>query len=110
MSHPRYTGPVIDAHCHFDAASRAHAQGVLRDGGLRTAIQLWDIEWPPAPFEDERAAWGEEAPGLRRCHVPDLSTVGEPGFGETLVERVRSADADGAVGIKVWKNLGLWEC
>jgi predicted TIM-barrel fold metal-dependent hydrolase len=109
MSHPRYAGPVIDAHCHFDAASRARAAGVLRDGGLQSAIHLWDIVWPPAPFEDDRVAWRDEAPGLHRCHVPDLSTVGAPGFAEALVERVRAADAAGAVGIKVWKNLGLWE-
>jgi predicted TIM-barrel fold metal-dependent hydrolase len=109
VSHPRYSGPVIDAHLHFDAESRAHAPHVLEQGRLAAAIHLWDLTWPPDPFDHETGAWSDLGPGLRRCHVPDLSGIGTPGFAERLVEEVRKADAAGAVGVKVWKNLGLWE-
>jgi predicted TIM-barrel fold metal-dependent hydrolase len=109
VTHPRYAGPVIDAHLHFDDASREHAPDVLRAGSLDTAIHLWDIRWPPAPFEADSDAWGALEPGLRRCHVPDLSTVGALAFEEHLVAAARSAEAAGAIGLKVWKNLGLWE-
>jgi hypothetical protein len=98
--HPRYRGEVVDAHCHYDASTRARVHHVNRVGGLTAAIHLWDCRWPPARFED--AEWQCLEPGLLRCHVPDFTQIG-------ALERELQVAADrGAVGVKVWKNLGLW--
>jgi amidohydrolase family protein len=105
--HPRYRGEIVDAHCHYDASTRARVHHVNRVGGLTAAIHLWDCRWPPARF-DESSGWEDLEPALLRCHVPDLSNVGAPGFERALELDLRLAARRGAVGVKVWKNLGLW--
>jgi len=108
VSHPRYDGPVIDAHCHYDASTRSHVSATNALGGLLAAIHLWDITWPPARPAADAAAWSEYEPALLRCHVPDLSGVGNIGSEAKLEKDLRDAAAAGVVGVKVWKNLGLW--
>lgn len=108
-AHPRYAGPVVDAHCHYDASTRDHAPDTCRAAGVATAINLWDLQWPPAEYARELAAWTELEPAIVRCHVPDLSRIGAPGHAHELARATRQAAALGAVGVKVWKNLGLWE-
>jgi predicted TIM-barrel fold metal-dependent hydrolase len=98
--HPRYRGEVVDAHCHYDASTRARVDHVNRVGGLTAAIHLWDCRWPPARFAD--AEWQRLEPALLRCHVPDFGVLA------TLEDELRAAARAGAVGVKVWKNLGLW--
>ena len=106
--HPRYVGPVIDAHCHYDATTRRMARTVANLGGLTAAVHLWDAEWPPQPFADSLAEWAA-IETLRRCYVPDLSIVGAPEFAPTIENNLVCAADAGAVGVKVWKNVGLWE-
>ena len=106
--HPRYRGEVIDAHCHYDASTRARVRQVNQSGGLTAAVHLWDCRWPPAQFEVDAPAWLPFEPALLRCHVPDFSNVGAPGFERALERDLRVAADRGAVGVKVWKNLGLW--
>ena len=98
--HPRYRGAVVDAHCHYDATTRERVHDVNRVGGLTAAIHLWDCRWPPARFEDPE--WQRLEPALLRCHVPDFSAL------YSLERELREAARAGAVGVKVWKNLGLW--
>lgn len=105
--HPRYRGPVIDAHAHFDACARPCAHALLAREGL-SVINFWDISWPPPSFAAWRSTWeAEVAAGMSLLHTPDLSRVGEPCFERDLVEGIHEATRLGAVGIKVWKNLGL---
>jgi hypothetical protein len=106
--HPRYRGEVIDAHCHYDDSTRDRVHHVNRVGGLTAAIHLWDCRWPPTRPDVEATEWRHLEPALLRCHVPDLSAVGAPGFERRLERGVRVAADHGAVGVKVWKNLGLW--
>lgn len=108
--HPRYRGPVIDVHVHYDADTREHALAVNRLGGLAAAIHLWDVRWPPRPYADDLDAWRALEPGLLRCHVPDLSAIGDPGFEARIVAELQEAASLGCVGVKVWKNLGLKIC
>lgn len=106
--HPRHAGPVIDVHTHYDAGTRERVAEVNRQGALAAAIHLWDVAWPPRPFDEDGRAWSSLAPDLFRCHVPDLTHVGEAGFEDQLEKELREASAHGAVGVKVWKPLGLW--
>jgi hypothetical protein len=107
--HPSYRGPVIDAHAHFDAASRSHAHAVLGGEGMADAvINFWDASWPPPSYRGWHETWQAElACGISLLHMPDLSRVGAPGFERELADGIRDAKRLGALGIKVWKNLGL---
>jgi predicted TIM-barrel fold metal-dependent hydrolase len=106
--HPRYTGPVIDVHTHYDANSRAMAAHANRIGSLSAAISVWDVQQPPVPYDDDLAAWKSCEPALLRCYAPNLSDIRSSGFERDLGNELKAAAAQGAVGVKVWKNLGLW--
>jgi hypothetical protein len=108
VTHPRYTGQVLDAHCHYDGTTAHGVERVLDGNGIAAAIHFWAVEWPPPDFEAEGRQWGAPHDRLHRCHVPDLSGVGRPGAEAEMAERLRAAAAAGAVGVKLWKNLGLW--
>jgi hypothetical protein len=75
---------------------------------LRAAISVWDTETPPPAYDADLDGWRALEPRLLRCHAPDLSGVGQPGFERELAAGIRRARACGCVGIKVWKQLGLW--
>ena len=108
MGHPRYSGPLIDAHAHVDGLRFELVQTAMDSNGINALVNLWNGELPPPRFEE----WLREFPRARDdrmilCHAPDLSRIAEPGFEEFIKEDVTDAFASGASGIKVWKNLGL---
>ncbi|GGT39210.1 amidohydrolase family protein [Nonomuraea spiralis] len=108
--------PVVDAHIHL-------GRWLTEDGG-------WMVEDVPAliGMMDELnlrgmvnldGRWGRElAENIERydaahpgrfatfCHV-DWSETAVPGFGERLAAQVRRSVAEGAAGLKVWKDVGL---
>ncbi len=108
--HPRYRGPVIDIHTHYDTDTREHALAVNRLAGLAAAIHLWDVTWPPRPYAEDLDAWRALEPGLMRCHVPDLTAIGDLAFEARVVAELREAASLGCVGLKVWKAFGLKTC
>lgn len=108
MTHPEYSGAVIDAHTHFDLPSGGLAEKILRQANVDSCVNLWDIRWPPRPFEQWSAPWKRLGQQMAECYVPDLTSIGTVDFAYNIAEGVRHAAANGACGIKVWKNLGLW--
>jgi predicted TIM-barrel fold metal-dependent hydrolase len=108
MGHPRYSGPVIDAHAHVDGLHLEMVQSALDHNGISKLVNLWNAQWPPPSFD----AWLQEFADrwdnrLVLYHTPDLSRIAEPGFAEFVRKDVAHAAGKGAAGIKVWKNLGL---
>ncbi|MDF2705136.1 amidohydrolase family protein [Nonomuraea muscovyensis] len=108
--------PAVDAHVHL-------GRWLTEDGG-------WMVEDVPALVDmmdrlglrgmvNLDGRWGRElAANLERydaahpgrfatfCHV-DWSATAEPGFGERLAAQLRASVAEGAAGLKVWKDVGL---
>lgn len=123
MTHPRYSGPVVDAHVHVDGENLAHTGRVAARNGIETMVDLWNGQLPPPGFDGwkrelENAARAERSnqedgeSGSRGLdvlpyHTPDLSRVTRPGFADSITSELRLAAEAGATGIKVWKNLGL---
>jgi predicted TIM-barrel fold metal-dependent hydrolase len=108
--------PAIDAHNHLgptpfsgDWARRPAAElaAALDASGIARIVDL-DGGWGDA-LRREVARWREALP--RRVAVfAGLDYPGwadDPTFGETEARRLRDAAAAGAVGLKVWKTLGL---
>ena len=111
MSHPVYRGLVIDAHTHFDANAKRAADAVLDEPSLADhVVNFWNTRLPPPDFPAWHGTWrAYSSRGMSLLHMPDLSHIGEPGVEEEIAEGVAQAAGMGAVGIKVWKNLGLTE-
>lgn len=108
MPHPRYSGPLLDCHCHFDHGHRDLAPAIARANGVAGFVNLWDLEWPPPDFPSWKAGFGAApAQEMVLFHTPDLSHVDAPDFADRTRRGVEEATALGAGGLKVWKNLGL---
>lgn len=108
MSHPRYSGPLIDVHSHADRQHFHLLEAAVESNGVDKIINLWNLEWPPPSFDD----WGREFAGLPHDrmllhHVPDMSRTDRPDLAQTLADETTEAADRGASGVKVWKNLGL---
>lgn len=101
-----YAGGIIDAHCHFDAAAVPLVDRLVATARISGCLNLWDVAWPPTDDQTIAEMVAPFAPTVAFCHVPDLSRIGD-GSSEELGAAVRRARAAGAVGVKVWKHLGL---
>jgi predicted TIM-barrel fold metal-dependent hydrolase len=107
-THPRYRGPVIDAHTHFDPNEGPSPVDIDRANGIERTLNLWNMSWPPPDFRSWRAPWPEEFEDrLLLGHAPDLSRIGDREFGEEVRRGIGDAAQLGARALKVWKNLGL---
>ena len=107
MDHPRYQGPVIDAHCHIDGAHRQAGTAALATAGIDSCLNLWNLEWPPPSFQ----RWSSEFEGpipvrMALGHAPDLSRIGAIAA-DRVEASIRAAAHAGAAVLKIWKNLGL---
>lgn len=108
MAHPRYSGPVIDAHAHVDGPRLKMIQTAMDHNDISGLVNLWNTELPPPSFDDWLLEFADKCDDrLALYHMPDLSRIVDPLFAEFIVEDVVRAAEKGAAGIKVWKNLGL---
>ena len=106
----RYRGRVIDFHTHFSADLPGEARQALQAGGLEAVVNLVG-EWPPLPFDEWHAAWHGRDPvqGMLLFHAPRLEgALDSPQSMRTLYDATSDAFSAGALGLKVWKQLGLW--
>jgi len=104
----RFAGRIIDAHCHLDVAAKPIADRLFSGAQTLGCLNLWDVRWPPNPFSVWAGQMAELRPAMALCHTPDFSGVGLSRYEREIEHGIREAERLGAVGLKVWKNLGLW--
>jgi hypothetical protein len=99
----------IDAHVHLHGrADRFMAQAIAD----RFRVLTINVEYPDFPpiAEQQREAVSlrERYPGWV-AFAATFSTEGfqSPGWSETAVRHIDAARAQGAVGVKMWKNIGM---
>jgi hypothetical protein len=99
----------IDAHMHLHNDARAFMRLARKDKFKVLAINVDYADFPP--LEQQRRI----AAGLRRDYPQDaafvasFSMVGfeQPDWAARTVKGLEQGLADGAVGVKVWKNIGM---
>ncbi|MEV4094385.1 amidohydrolase family protein [Streptosporangium saharense] len=108
--------PVVDAHVHLGRWLSDDGDWMVRDVpalldtmdalNVRGMVNL-DGRWG-RELAENIARYDAAHPGrfATFCHV-DWSQATEPGFGERLAAQLRASVAEGAAGLKVWKDLGL---
>jgi predicted TIM-barrel fold metal-dependent hydrolase len=101
--------PKIDAHMHIHGpADRFMAQAIADDFD----ILVINVDYPDFPplAQQER-----DAVSLRRRYAGRVAFVGSfsvqdfqsPDWGAQALHQIEDAASEGAVGIKIWKNIGL---
>ena len=104
-----YKVPKIDAHLHLHSTSDVFIRQARKDRFKALAINVDYADFPPVA-EQLRVA-----KALRRAHPREVAFVttfstegfGQPGWGDAVTGDLDQAFADGAVGVKVWKNIGM---
>ncbi|GAA2304620.1 amidohydrolase family protein [Nonomuraea roseoviolacea subsp. roseoviolacea] len=108
--------PAVDAHIHLGRWLTEDGGWMVRD--VPALVGLMD-ELNLRGMVNLDGRWGRElAENIERydaahpgrfatfCHV-DWSQAAEPGFGERLAAQLTRSVAEGAAGLKVWKDVGL---
>ncbi|MBN6052882.1 amidohydrolase family protein, partial [Nonomuraea sp. RK-328] len=108
--------PAVDAHIHLGRWLTEDGDWMVKD--VPALIGLMD-ELNLRGMVNLDGRWGRElAENIERydaaypgrfatfCHV-DWSQTAEPGFGERLAAQLTRSVAEGAAGLKVWKDVGL---
>lgn len=99
----------IDAHVHAHADNPAFLEQALADNFRLLTINVDYPDFPPIE-EQQRVAvkFLQEYPG-RIAFAATFPMEGwdEPGWPEQVIRRLDGAVAQGAIAVKVWKNIGM---
>lgn len=110
---PRAKFPFIDIHTHhrdFDAAALAQLQVEMDKLNMRAMVNCLPFtgagNWVQGAAASARQFNKERFAVM--TNIADFK-VDEPGYGERVAKRLEEDIKAGAVGLKVWKNLGMTE-
>ena len=99
----------IDAHVHLHGAADRFVQLAVRDNFRLLTLNVDYPDFPP-PAEQQRAAQSlvQRYPG-RVAFVATFSTEAfqRAGWLDSTLSQLHAALAGGAIGVKVWKNIGM---
>ncbi len=101
--------PKIDVHVHINSADPALVEQAAADGFRLITINVDYPDFPPLPQQRSLAT------GLVAAHPETLAWVAsfemrgwdEAGWQQRVLGELGTAFADGAIGVKVWKNIGM---
>ncbi len=98
--------PVIDAHTHLDLDHVDDALRYMEQNGLEMLVDIspWNVG---ERFERVMDLVEEHPDRFAAYSGIDFDGFGEDGWIDRELERIETAVERGAVGIKLWKHLGL---
>lgn len=103
--------PKLDAHVHANVADDAFIEQAREDNFELLLINVDYPDFPSIAVQREAAlALADRAP--KRVHWAttfSMDAFGEPGWDTDAAADIAAAIAQGAVAVKVWKNVGMVE-
>jgi len=102
--------PKIDAHLHLHGPSQAAFVALAREDNFRAlTINVDYPDFPPLDVQRSVARAAAQAYPAQIAWVATFGTKGfeQPGWTEATLRDLDEAIAAGAVGVKVWKNIGM---
>ncbi len=99
----------IDAHVHLHGAAKPFMEQAVRDGFRVLTINVDYPDFPPIDAQQRDAiALRKQYPGrVAFAATFSVASFQSPDWASTQLRRLDDAFAKGAVGVKVWKNIGL---
>jgi len=99
----------IDAHVHLHGAARQFMAQAVRDNVRVLTINVDYPDFPPLAVQQRDAlALREQYPGrVAFAATFSVANFQSPDWAATQLHHLDDALAKGAVGVKVWKNIGL---
>lgn len=99
----------IDAHMHYNSARPALLNRAESEGFSLLSINT-EVPFFPSITEQETIVLDQQAEKDHRlAHVTTFSTEnwGKSGWPQEALEQIKEGIANGAAGVKVWKNIGM---
>ena len=99
----------IDAHVHLHGAADRFMAQAIRDNFRVLTINVDDPDYPSLP-EQQRAAASlrQRYPGrVAFAATFSVEGFGDPGWAEATIVHLQGALSEGAIGVKIWKNIGM---
>jgi predicted TIM-barrel fold metal-dependent hydrolase len=99
----------IDAHVHLHGRAERFMAQAMADRFRVLTINVGNPDFPPIPEQQQTAvALRERYPGwVAFAATFSADGFGSPGWGAAAVRHIDGAVAQGAVGVKIWKNIGM---
>jgi predicted TIM-barrel fold metal-dependent hydrolase len=99
----------IDAHLHLHGTARPFMEQAVRDGFRVLTINVDYPDFPPIEAQQRDAiALRKQYPGrVAFAATFSVANFQAPDWAATQLAHIEAAFAQGAVGVKVWKNVGL---
>ncbi len=101
--------PKIDAHVHLNNRDAGLIERAEANGFDLVSVNVDYPDFPPVAHQYEQALELQaEFPDVVRF-VASFSSEGweETGFSERVIDHLNAARDEGAIGVKVWKNIGM---
>lgn len=101
--------PKFDTHVHLNMAGPAVVEQAARDNFRLLTINVDYPDFPPVSEQREVAMWLQaEYPDIVRFAATfTMDGWTEPGHNELVISRLKQELEQGAVAVKVWKNIGM---
>jgi len=99
----------IDAHVHLHGRAERFMAQAMADRFRVLTINVDDLDYPPIPEQQQTAIeLRQRYPGwVAFAATFSVDDFGSPGWGAATVRQIDGAVAQGAIGVKIWKNIGM---
>jgi predicted TIM-barrel fold metal-dependent hydrolase len=104
--------PKVDAHVHYNTYSPTFLM-VAKENNFRLVSINTDIYFFPSVKEQENIiSHHKESFGNRLDYISSFAAAGfnDSTWNERTIEAILASETKGAVGIKIWKNIGMELC
>lgn len=99
----------IDAHVHLHGPAQRFMEQAIADRFRVLTINVDAPDYPPIPEQQQAAvSLRQRYPGwVAFAATFPVDDFQSPGWSGATVRRIDAAVAQGAVGVKIWKNIGM---
>ncbi len=99
----------IDVHSHINSTNSAIAEQAIKDNVVLISVNVEVPNWPSIDSQEYFAILSHKKFPEQLFYVTtfETKTINQPGWSNSQITRIKESLDSAAVGVKVWKNIGL---